>query len=227
MQLRAIDFARGRLVLGKHTAKPKWQTRDAASESEGAKTTPEQESRTMWKKPKTRDEAKKLVAGPAGVEFEKYPLKFAIPACFGVRPQSGKPATVNSGTASLVRIGGQLFALTCSHVLEGYRKCLAKGDCSFQLGNCELDPLSQLKGENAKLDYALIGLTEAQGKEIAKPGRPFRRDHGQAPFAAPGVGQLSATRVTVLQYDGRPLGEDFDDVDRKRQAAHASVGVHE
>lgn len=127
----------------------------------------------MWKKPKTPDEAKKLVAGPAGVEFEKYPLKFAIPAYFGVRPQSGKPATVNSGTASLVRIGGQPFALTCSHVLEGYRKCLAKGDCIFQLGNCELDPLSQLKGENAKLDYALIGLTEAQGKEIAKPGGPF------------------------------------------------------
>lgn len=127
----------------------------------------------MWEKPKTPDEAKKLVAGPAGVEFEKYPLKFAIPAYFGVRPRPGKPATVNSGTASLVRIGGQPFALTCSHVLEGYRKRLAEGDCIFQLGNCDLDPLSQLKVEDEKLDYALIGLTEAQGKEIAKPGGPF------------------------------------------------------
>lgn len=127
----------------------------------------------MWEKPKTPDEAKKLVAGAAGVEFEKYPLKFAIPAYFGVRPQSGKPAAVNNGTASLVRIGEQPFALTCSHVLEGYRERLAEGNCIFQLGNCELDPLSQLKVEDKKLDYALIGLTEAQGKEIAKPGGPF------------------------------------------------------
>lgn len=127
----------------------------------------------MWEKPKTSDEVKKLVAGPVGVELEKYPLKFAIPAYFGVRPQPGKPATVNSGTASLVRIGGQPFALTCSHVLEGYRKRLSEGDCIFQLGNCELDPLSQLEVEDEKLDYALIGLTEAQGEEISKPDGPF------------------------------------------------------
>jgi len=60
----------------------------------------------MWEKPKTPEEVKKLVASPAGVEFAKYPLKFAIPAFFGVRPQTGQPATVNSGTASLVRISG-------------------------------------------------------------------------------------------------------------------------
>ena len=127
----------------------------------------------MWEKPKTLDDTKKLVAGPAGVEFEKYPLKFAAPAYFGVRPQPGKPATVNSSTASLIRLGGQPFALTCSHVLDGYRKRLAEGDCIFQLGNCELDPLAQLKVEDAKLDYALIAVTEKQAKEIAKPGGPF------------------------------------------------------
>jgi hypothetical protein len=127
----------------------------------------------MWEEPKTPDDAKKLVACPAGVEFEKYPLKFAIPAYFGARPQPSKPATVNSGTASLVRIDGQPFALTCSHVLEGYRKRLVDGDCIFQLGSCELDPMSQLTVESKELDYALIGLTEAQGTEIASPGGPF------------------------------------------------------
>ena len=127
----------------------------------------------MWEKPKTFDEAKKLIAGHAGVEFEKYPLKFAVPAYFGIRPQQGEPATVKSGTASLVRIGGQPYALTCSHVLEAYRENLAEGACIFQIGNCELDPLTQLKVEDKKLDYAFIGLTEAQGKEITTPDGPF------------------------------------------------------
>jgi hypothetical protein len=127
----------------------------------------------MWEKPKTLDEAKKLIAGHDGVEFEKYPLKFAVPAYFGIRPQLGEPARVNSGTASLVRIGGQPYALTCSHVLEAYRESLAKGACIFQIGNCEIDLLTQLKVEDKKLDYALIGLTEAQGKEISMPVGPF------------------------------------------------------
>jgi hypothetical protein len=127
----------------------------------------------VCEKTKTLAEAKKLIAGPAGVEFEKYPLKFAVPAYFGIRPQSGKSATVNSGTASLVRIGGQPYALTCSHVLEAYRNRLVDGACIFQIGNCELDPLTQLKVEDKILDYALIRLTEEQGKEISKPDGPF------------------------------------------------------
>lgn len=124
----------------------------------------------MWEKPKTPEEAKNLVAGPAGVEFEKLPLKFAVPAYFGARPQTGRPPMVSSGTTSLVRIVGQPFALTCSHALKGYRLCLPEGGCIFQLGNCALDPLAQLKAEDKGLDNALIGLTEAQVKE---PGGPF------------------------------------------------------
>lgn len=61
----------------------------------------------MYEQPKTIDEAKNLVASPAGVEFEKYPLKFATPAYFGARPQPGTPVTVNSGSASLLRLNGQ------------------------------------------------------------------------------------------------------------------------
>lgn len=127
----------------------------------------------MWEIPKTPEEAKKLVAGPAGVEFEKYPLKFSVPAYFGPPPQPGTPVTVNSGSASLLRLDGHLFALTCSHVLDGYRQRLAEGKCIFQLGNCALDPVAQLEAEDAKLDYALIAVTEEQGKKIAKPEGPF------------------------------------------------------
>lgn len=118
-------------------------------------------------------QAKALVESPSGVEFAKYPLKFTIPAYFGPPPKPGTPVTVNSGSASLLRLDGQLFALTCSHVLDGYRQRLAEGKCIFQLGNCALDPLAQLKAEDTELDYALIGVTEDQAKEIAKADGPF------------------------------------------------------
>ena len=75
----------------------------------------------MYEQPRTFDDAKKLVASRAGIEFEKYPLKFVTPAYLGARPQPGTLATVNSGSASLLRLNGQLYALTCWHVLEGYR----------------------------------------------------------------------------------------------------------
>lgn len=127
----------------------------------------------MYEQPKTPDDAKKLVASSAGIEFEKYPLKFAIPAYFGARPQPGAPATVSSGSASLLRLKGQAFALTCWHVLEGYRQQLAEGQCIFMLGNCQLDPLAQLKAEDEDMDYALIGITEGQIEEIAKPKGSF------------------------------------------------------
>lgn len=127
----------------------------------------------MYEQPKTLDDAKKLFASSAGIEFAKYPLKFAIPAYFGARPQPGAPVTVNSGSASLLRLKGQPFALTCWHVIEGYRQRLAEGQCIFQLGDCALDPLAQLNAENKGLDYALIEVTDGQVKEIAKPRGPF------------------------------------------------------
>ncbi len=127
----------------------------------------------MYEWPTADDDAKKLVASPAGIEFEKYPLKFAIPAYFGARPQPGAPVSVNSGSASLLRLDGQPFALTCWHVLEGYRQRLAEGPCIFQLGDCELEPLAQLNAQDKGLDYALIEVTDAQINEIAQPGGPF------------------------------------------------------
>ena len=98
----------------------------------------------MWEKPKTLEDAKRLAGSPAGVQFEKYPLKFAVPAFFGDLPQPGRQMTVSSGSASLVRRNGQSFALTCSHVLESYRQRLEEGPCIFQLGDCELNPIALL-----------------------------------------------------------------------------------
>jgi hypothetical protein len=96
-------------------------------------------------------DAKQLVASPAGIEFKKYPLKFVAPAYFGAGPQPGIPVMVKSGAASLLRLNGQAFALTCWHVLDCYRQRLAEGPRIFQLGDCELDPLTKLQAEDKGL----------------------------------------------------------------------------
>lgn len=119
------------------------------------------------------EEAKMLIQIELGIEMSKYPIKSATPAFFGPRPQPNTPVTVNSGSASLLRLKGRDFALTCSHVLEGFRKRLEEGPIIFQLGNCEIDPLEQLAAEDEKLDFALIELTETQAKNIARPGGAF------------------------------------------------------
>jgi len=117
----------------------------------------------------TYEEAKVMVAGDLGLEMEKYPLRFATAAYFGAPPQSGREMSVSSGSASLLRLKGQPFALTCHHVLEGYRDWLkADPTTIFQLGDCKLDPLKQLKAEDKDLDFALIELTEDQAKEVAE-----------------------------------------------------------
>lgn len=138
-----------------------------------------------------------MVEGKLGIELEKYPLKFVTPAYFGVRPNNGKPAAVNSGSASLLRLHCHTFALTCWHVLDGYRQRLAEdGKVIFQLGNCELDPLAQLKVEDNKLDYALLWLNEDQAKELTSPEGPFDGkffvEPSQWPPAAVAVGEFVA-----------------------------------
>jgi len=49
----------------------------------------------MYEQLETFDDAKKLLASPVGIEFNKYPLKFVVPAYFGALPQTGKLATVS------------------------------------------------------------------------------------------------------------------------------------
>jgi len=123
----------------------------------------------MAVQPTTYEEAKAMVAGDLGLEMEKFPLRFATAAYFGTPPRLGKEMEVNSGSASLLRLGGTHMALTCHHVLEGYRDRL-KADAStiFQLGDCKLDPVKQLKAESEKLDFALVELHEGQAQEIAE-----------------------------------------------------------
>jgi len=118
-------------------------------------------------------EAKAIIAGTVELEMERYPLRSASMAFFGSAPRDGVPQEMSSGSVSMLKIDDKPLILTCSHVLRGYRERLAEGECIFQIGNCKLDPLSQLVEESMALDLAVIGLTNEQALEIQKPGSGF------------------------------------------------------
>jgi hypothetical protein len=72
---------------------------------------------------------------------------------------------------TLVNLGAGPMAITCTHVLSGYRKRLqTTGRAIFQVGSIEIDPLSQLIAEDVRLDLAMVQLTEAQAKAITGEG---------------------------------------------------------
>ncbi|CAG9256078.1 hypothetical protein BDI4_480016 [Burkholderia diffusa] len=117
----------------------------------------------------TPDEARALLAGPFGLELMRFPLRFTKPAFFGIWPRRGDPPTVNNGSASLIRLGEEHFAITCHHVLDGFRQKRAESDRAFfQVANCRLDPLAQLVEESDRPDVAVIRLTAAQAAEITR-----------------------------------------------------------
>ena len=72
---------------------------------------------------RTPEEVKKLVAGPLGRQMEMFPLRFCKPVYFGVPLSREHPVAVNNGTASLLDLRGDLLAVTCHHVIEGYITC--------------------------------------------------------------------------------------------------------
>lgn len=117
----------------------------------------------------TQDEARALLAGPFGLELMRYPLRFTKPAFFGIWPRRGEPLTVNNGSASLIRLGEEHFAITCHHVLDGFRQKRAESERAFfQVGNCRLDPLEQLVEERDRPDVAVIRLSAMQAVEITE-----------------------------------------------------------
>lgn len=117
------------------------------------------------------EKAKKLAAGPLGQEMSKFPLRFAKAVLFGDLPSARAVARINNGTASLVDLGNGPLAITCSHVIASFRERLREGRPGlFQIGNCRLNPLSQLISESEDLDLAVIGLRGEQAKEITGDG---------------------------------------------------------
>lgn len=113
-------------------------------------------------------EAKKIAAGPLGREISKFPLRFAVAALFGQRPTSKCVSDVRNGTVCLVDLGCGPIAITCSHVLEEYKRKLEKNEQTiFQIGDLEVEPLKKLIDESKALDLATINLNGENLEKIA------------------------------------------------------------
>jgi hypothetical protein len=121
--------------------------------------------------------AKEAAAGPLGKEMAKFPLRFAKPVFFGDRPTKGKLQNVNSGTAVLLNLNGKLIALTCSHVLDSYRKIHGNPNTNFQIGDLELNPLDKIIDESGSSSLDLVTI-DLQGLSL----RELQNDKGIGSF---------------------------------------------
>src|SRR5258708_9854040 len=105
---------------------------------------------TTPKPPLTFEEAKALVERGLGEVMQKFPLRFCKPIFFGAPPSRERDTKVNNGTATLLQRNGECVVVTCAHVLTHYRT-LRQSDptCLLTIGNCSLDPLTQLVSDDA------------------------------------------------------------------------------
>ncbi len=117
----------------------------------------------------TPAQAKALVAGRLGTEMAKFPVHFCKPAYFGAPPSRERSAAINNGTATLLNFRGTLLAITCHHVIEGYRRKLADNrDCFFAIADCRFDPLLQIIAEDNVTDAAVMRMTAEQAAVITR-----------------------------------------------------------
>lgn len=114
--------------------------------------------------------AKEMAAGKLGKMLATFPVNYCQPAFFGPRPDNGNKTVIRNGSISLVDFGIGPVGITCSHVIEGYRKCLEKSEREivFNVGHTEIDPISQLIDESKELDIAIISFTDKQAEGIIK-----------------------------------------------------------
>jgi hypothetical protein len=118
--------------------------------------------------PKLVEKAKQEAAGPLGREMTKFPLRFAKAVFFENLPDVKSGHTVNNGTVTLVDLGSGQMAITCSHVLDGYRERLKENNkVLFRIGKVILNPLEHLIDESPELDLATINLREININEIS------------------------------------------------------------
>ena len=101
------------------------------------------------------------------VQMQQFPLRFCKPIYFGSPPSKQKSARLNNGTATLIKTNDKHVAITCSHVLKGYRDRRAnEKDLFFSIANCHIEPEDQIIFEDVAIDICVIALTESQASEI-------------------------------------------------------------
>ena len=91
--------------------------------------------------------------------MSKFPVRFATPVFFGESPNASFDASLSNGTATLLNLNNRFLAITCHHVLEGFRRFIAGRDGFFQLGYARLNPEQYLVAESRDLDLAVFDLS--------------------------------------------------------------------
>lgn len=97
-------------------------------------------------------------------EISKYPVRFAAPVFYGDSPHATFSASLNNGTATLVKLGDKYLAVTCHHVLEGFRQSASVRHGFFQLAHVQMVPDQHLVDESRGLDLAVLDMTRFVGK---------------------------------------------------------------
>ncbi|MDX2262264.1 MAG: trypsin-like peptidase domain-containing protein [Gemmatimonadales bacterium] len=97
-------------------------------------------------------------------EISKYAVRFAVPVIFGDSTLEAYSAGLNNGTASLLKLGDLYLAITCQHVIEGYRQRKSSSPSTiFQLGTLALDPEAHILSEDVALDLAVLNISPFVG----------------------------------------------------------------
>lgn len=92
-------------------------------------------------------------------ELKRYPVRLAMPVLFGAPISSTQPTRPSSGSGCFVDLSGRLLAVTCQHVLAGYRRRLEEGPTFFQFGPILFDPEKCIVGESVALDLVTFDVT--------------------------------------------------------------------
>jgi len=100
---------------------------------------------------------------PLEKTLAEFPLKFAVAVLIAEPSRFDGDVRLTNGTATLVQFGRNRFAVTCSHVLEKYRRT---PDAILQIGNIKLDPTVQLVAEHPTADLATIRISESQAEGL-------------------------------------------------------------
>ena len=104
-------------------------------------------------------------ANPFFDELSKYPVRFAQPVFFGESPYASYSASLRNGTATLLKLQDRFIAVTCQHVLDGYRRMkTASPGTMCQLGHVPLDPEKHLICEDSDRDLVTFDLSPFVGK---------------------------------------------------------------
>jgi hypothetical protein len=110
------------------------------------------------------ERAKRLMSGPLGRELAAYPIRFCESVVFGSATHA--EWLRQQRNASIVDLGSGPLAVTCWHVMDGYRRRLAYGPTTCQIGNLRIDPLERLIDEDQRLDLATLTLDGCDFEQI-------------------------------------------------------------